>query len=49
MSAVLPDYRTPPLLPGLSRREDLHDVDMVDAGPSTAPLQQGNTTFFHDD
>lgn len=49
MSAVLPDYRAPPLLSGLSRREDVNDVDMVDVGPSTAPLQQGNTTFFHDD
>jgi F-box and WD-40 domain protein CDC4 len=38
------------LLPGLRHREgaDL-DVDMADACPSTAPLQQGNTTFFHDD
>lgn len=26
-----------------------HDVDMADAGPSTAPLQPVNTTFFHDD
>jgi F-box and WD-40 domain protein CDC4 len=25
------------------------DVDMQDAGPSTAPLQGGNKTFFHDD
>jgi F-box and WD-40 domain protein CDC4 len=25
------------------------DVDMPDAGPSTAPLQQSCATFFHDE
>jgi F-box and WD-40 domain protein CDC4 len=25
------------------------DVDMTDAGPSTAPLQQSGPTFFHDE
>ncbi|KAM0503941.1 hypothetical protein ACHAP6_008395 [Verticillium nonalfalfae] len=25
------------------------DIDMGDAGPSTAPAQSGNLTFFHDD
>ncbi|KAM0334134.1 hypothetical protein ACHAQA_001154 [Verticillium albo-atrum] len=25
------------------------DIDMGDAGPSTAPAQSGNITFFHDD
>jgi hypothetical protein len=24
-------------------------VDMTDAGPSTAPLQQSGPTFFHDE
>ncbi len=37
-------------IPGIARRDSSsQDVDMLDAGPSTAPLQQGNTTFFHDD
>jgi F-box and WD-40 domain protein CDC4 len=47
MSAILPEFRTVPTpLSGLSRRDDSDDVDMVDAGPSTAPV---NKTFFHDD
>ncbi|KAJ9134423.1 F-box/WD repeat-containing protein 7 [Pleurostoma richardsiae] len=52
MSALPLDYRksTSHLLPGLIRRESQsQDVDMHDAGPSTAPLQQGSQTFFHDD
>ncbi|SPO01063.1 related to archipelago beta form (F-box-WD40 repeat protein) [Cephalotrichum gorgonifer] len=28
---------------------ECQDVDMKDAGPSTAPLQGGSQTFFHDD
>lgn len=27
----------------------IQDVEMGDAGPSTAPLQPTNTTFFHDE
>ena len=51
MSALPLDYRRmPAMIPGMLRRNSLsQDVDMPDAGPSTAPLQQGNTTFFHDD
>jgi len=50
MSALPLDYRRTSAIPGLLRRDSLsQDVDMPDAGPSTAPLQQGNTTFFHDD
>ncbi|KAF4591589.1 WD domain and F-box domain containing protein [Ophiocordyceps camponoti-floridani] len=36
-------------LPQLSRSAAVQDVDMQDAGPSTAPLPGGNKTFFHDD
>ncbi|PHH72239.1 hypothetical protein CDD80_4672 [Ophiocordyceps camponoti-rufipedis] len=36
-------------LPELSRSAAVQDVDMQDAGPSTAPLPGGNKTFFHDD
>jgi len=51
MSALALEYRrTSGLIPGMLRRDSSsQDVDMPDAGPSTAPLQQGNTTFFHDD
>ncbi|PHH85468.1 hypothetical protein CDD83_374 [Cordyceps sp. RAO-2017] len=38
-----------PVTAGLSRDTATQDVDMQDAGPSTAPLQGGNKTFFHDD
>lgn len=46
------DYRAgEPAAAGPSRENQ--DVDMQDAGPvggpSTAPLQGGNKTFFHDD
>ncbi len=34
---------------GSSSQTALQDVDMLDAGPSSAPLQHGNTTFFHGD
>lgn len=27
----------------------IQDVDMTDAGPSTAPLQQSGPTFFHEE
>lgn len=47
MSAMLPEFRAVPTpISGLSRRDDSGDVDMVDAGPSSAPV---NKTFFHDD
>lgn len=37
-------------LPGISRLDaESQDVDMRDVGPSTAPLQSSNATFFHDD
>ncbi|KAI6359324.1 hypothetical protein MCOR25_007085 [Pyricularia grisea] len=49
MSALPLDYsKTNTLIPGLPRR-DCPDVDMRDAGPSTAPLQQCNSTFFHEE
>ncbi|KEY69414.1 hypothetical protein S7711_05728 [Stachybotrys chartarum IBT 7711] len=35
--------------PGLDGDVSSHDIDMQDAAPSTAPLQGGNQTFFHDD
>ncbi|PKS10311.1 hypothetical protein jhhlp_002062 [Lomentospora prolificans] len=48
MSALPFDFRrSQDGLAGSSR--DCQDVDMSDAGPSTAPLQGGNKTFFHDD
>ncbi|KAK3943070.1 WD40-repeat-containing domain protein [Diplogelasinospora grovesii] len=28
---------------------EVQDVDMLDAGPPTAPIRPANTTFFHDD
>lgn len=49
-SALPLDYRPPQpaLLHSLGPREGgIEDVDMRDAGPSTAPLRQG-TTFFND-
>ncbi|OAA65736.1 f-box and wd domain containing protein [Niveomyces insectorum RCEF 264] len=50
MSAMALDFRrSQTLIPGLPRRDSIsQDVDMRDAGPATAPLQQGNSTFFHD-
>ncbi|EJT74337.1 F-box/WD repeat-containing protein 7 [Gaeumannomyces tritici R3-111a-1] len=49
MSALPLDYRkSHTLIPGIPRR-DSQDVDMRDAGPSTAPLQQGNASFFRED
>lgn len=50
-SALAVDYRQsqPTILPGLvPRASGEDDVDMQDAGPSTAPLQGGGSTFFHD-
>lgn len=35
-------------LPGAIPLHDVEDVTMTDAGPSTAPLQGGNSTFFQD-
>lgn len=35
-------------LPGGIPHPDVEDVTMTDAGPSTAPLQGGNSTFFQD-
>jgi F-box and WD-40 domain protein CDC4 len=51
MSAMQLDYRHPqPAVAGPSMEASgSQDVDMRDAGPSTAPLQGGNKTFFHDD
>ncbi|UQC78149.1 WD domain-containing protein [Colletotrichum lupini] len=51
LSAMQLDYRqTQPTVAGSSREAaGSQDVDMRDAGPSTAPLQGGNKTFFHDD
>lgn len=50
MSAMQLDFRPQPTVAGPSHEAtDGHDVDMRDAGPSTAPLQGGNKTFFHDD
>ncbi|KAK4123590.1 WD40 repeat-like protein [Parathielavia appendiculata] len=43
LSAFSLDYRGPDSASGIQ------DVDMVDAGPSTAPLQQTGSTFFHDE
>lgn len=49
-SAMALDYRRPAMLEGIPRRESADpDVDMRDAGPATAPLQQGHATFFHDE
>lgn len=49
-SALALDFRAsqPTILPGSVPRSDAEDVDMKDAGPSTAPLQGGSSTFFHD-
>ncbi|KAL2680814.1 hypothetical protein Neosp_008417 [[Neocosmospora] mangrovei] len=48
LSAMAIDYRTSqPTMASSSRDPQAQDVDMQDAGPSTAPLQGG--TFFHDD
>jgi F-box and WD-40 domain protein CDC4 len=43
LSAFSLDYRGP----GSGSEEQ--DVDMMDAGPSTAPLQQTGLTFFADE
>lgn len=49
LSAMALDYRdSEPTASEESAQEATQDVNMVDAGPSTAPLQ-GNGTFFHDD
>ncbi|KAK7414398.1 hypothetical protein QQX98_006763 [Neonectria punicea] len=48
LSAMAIDYRSSqPTIASSSRDQSNQDVDMQDAGPSTAPLQGG--TFFHDD
>lgn len=48
LSAMAIDYRTSQqTLVSSSRDASTQDVEMNDAGPSTAPLQGG--TFFHDD
>ncbi|KAL2753650.1 hypothetical protein ACRALDRAFT_1082846 [Sodiomyces alcalophilus JCM 7366] len=51
MSAVQLDFRSAQqAVAGSSRgSSSTQDVDMRDAGPSTAPLQGGSQTFFHDD
>ncbi|POR37156.1 F-box/WD repeat-containing protein 7 [Tolypocladium paradoxum] len=50
LSAMALDYRAgDPAMASSSRDTSTQDVDMQDAGPSTAPLQSGNKTFFHDD
>lgn len=50
MSAMQLDFRPQPTIAGSSSdMSGSQDVDMSDAGPSTAPLQGGNKTFFHDD
>ncbi|OAQ95076.1 F-box and WD repeat-containing protein [Purpureocillium lilacinum] len=50
LSAMALDYRAgEPAIAESSRASSAQDVDMQDAGPSTAPLQGGNKTFFHDD
>lgn len=49
-SALALDWRQPQptMLPGVAPRDSGEDVEMNDAGPSTAPLQGGGSTFFHD-
>ena len=47
MSAMPFDFRSQDGVSGSTR--EVQDVDMRDAGPSTAPLQGGSQTFFHDD
>ena len=50
VSAMAIDYRSVgSAIASSSRDPSTQDVDMQDAGPSTAPLQGGNQTFFHDD
>lgn len=50
LSAMALDYRAgDAAIAGSSRDASTQDVDMQDAGPSTAPLPGGNKTFFHDD
>jgi F-box and WD-40 domain protein CDC4 len=49
LSAMALDYRDREDSMSGSITGPAEDVDMQDAGPSTAPLQGGNTTFFHDD
>ncbi|KAL1846307.1 hypothetical protein VTK73DRAFT_315 [Phialemonium thermophilum] len=51
LSALSLSYLRPTqsFLASIPHRDDANkDVDMIDAGPSTAPLQQRRTTFFHD-
>lgn len=49
LSAMALDYRdSEQMISEGSSQEASQDVNMVDAGPSTAPLG-GNVTFFHDD
>ncbi len=44
LSAFALDYR------GSGSAGGMQDIEMPDAGPSTAPLlQQGGPTFFHDE
>lgn len=47
-SALAIDYRQsqPAIFSGMAHDAE-EDIDMRDAGPSTAPLQAGST-FFHD-
>lgn len=34
---------------GAGSADGIQDVEMPDAGPSTAPLQRSGPTFFHDE
>lgn len=48
MSAMAFDYRGSDVSMAGLGREASQDLSMVDAGPSTAPLQGGNMTFFRE-
>jgi F-box and WD-40 domain protein CDC4 len=49
MSAMAAEYRGAPASMLSYDGTAEQDIDMQDAGPSTAPLQGGSQTFFRDD
>lgn len=46
VSALALDYRHMETNANMSGMSDLQDVDMQDAGPSTAPLQGSDSAYF---
>ena len=49
LSAMALDFRDREDIMSSGDQDTSEDVDMQDAGPSTAPMHGSQVTFFHDD